>query len=126
MAKVKATNRRGASPPAGHDISDQLREIIASRGLSGYAVGQLAGVNPGQVARFLGRQRGLTLETVDKIGRGLGLRLIEVAARRRPVRSATTAGPTAETDEGLITVQTPGTTQEPEPGRSAEGDHDGR
>jgi transcriptional regulator with XRE-family HTH domain len=91
MAATKGGRRRGADPSPRHCISGQLREIIESRNLSGYAVGQLSGVSPGVVARFLGGQRGLTLDTVDRIAHGLGLRLVEVATRRRPVRNGRTA-----------------------------------
>ena len=38
-----------------HSVINQLREIIDSRGLSGHAVGKLAGVDPGVVQRFFDR-----------------------------------------------------------------------
>jgi transcriptional regulator with XRE-family HTH domain len=69
-----------------HAISNQLRDIIDSRGLTGHAVGKLAGVDPGVVKRFLTGVRDVRLETVDRLAAALGLRLVEVG--RRPSFSA--------------------------------------
>ena len=43
-----------AKKPAGpkHTLSGQLREVIGSRELTAYAVGQLAGVDAAVIARF--------------------------------------------------------------------------
>jgi transcriptional regulator with XRE-family HTH domain len=69
--------------PDRHDLGHQLRAIIASRGLTSYALGQAAAVDPGQISRFLNGTRDLRLETAGRIARALGLRLVEVA---RPTR----------------------------------------
>lgn len=107
---MRKAGKGRAAPPSRHGISDQLRDVIDSRGLSGYAVGKLCDVSPGVVARFMSGQRGLTLETLDRLGRGLGLRLVEVATRRRPVRpgpppgaalEVSGPGPEIETNMGL-------------------------
>jgi hypothetical protein len=55
--------------------------------VSSYAAGQLCDIDAGIISRFLSGDRGLTLATVDRLARGLGLRLVEVAARRRPIRA---------------------------------------
>lgn len=80
--------------PNRHTLSYQLREIIDARGLNAYAVGQLAGVDPGVVSRFLRGQRDIRLETADRLASALGLRLVEVARQARPTRPGRPAGPT--------------------------------
>jgi transcriptional regulator with XRE-family HTH domain len=62
-------------------ISDQLREILRSRGLSAYQLGELAGVNRSVITRFTAGED-LKLSTVDRLAGALGLRLTEVATRR--------------------------------------------
>ena len=76
------------TPPKSHDLAHQLRQLIESRGLTAYAVGQLADVDPGVVKRFLTGTRDIRLDTAGRIATALGLRLVEVAARpaRRPSR----------------------------------------
>jgi hypothetical protein len=88
-AKRPATGR--------HCLSAQLKDIIASRDLAAYAVGRLAGVDPGVVQRFLTGERDIRLGTADRIGAALGLRLVEVGgkARGRAARRGE-AGPAAE------------------------------
>jgi hypothetical protein len=71
--------------------------VIDARGLSAYAVGQLADTDPGVVSRFLTGQRSLRLDTVDRIALVLGLRLVETATRRVRAR-ANTPPPTPAED----------------------------
>jgi plasmid maintenance system antidote protein VapI len=56
-------------------ISRTLRKTIRERGLTAYATAQQAGVSVDAVQRFLNRQRGLTLATVDKLSAALELTL---------------------------------------------------
>jgi len=67
-------------------IADQLREVIRSRGLSGYELARLSGVNRSVVSRFLAGAD-LTLGSVDQLAAALGLRLVEVATRRNARRA---------------------------------------
>ena len=67
--------------PGRHALSNQLREVIGSRGLTAYGLGKEAGVDPGVIQRFLNRERDVRLETVDRLAAALGLRLVEVARR---------------------------------------------
>ena len=81
-----------------HTLSAQLADVIESRGLTAYAAAKLADVDPGAVSRFLTGKTGITSETFDKLGRALGLRLIELGVRRRrvaakPKRVERTSGP---------------------------------
>jgi transcriptional regulator with XRE-family HTH domain len=96
MPKAKIKTARSARRPAAdrHALSSQLRDIIASRGLSAYALGQQAGVDPGVISRFLAGVRDIRLETADRITAALGLRLVEVGQRRG--RSGTSIRPRPE------------------------------
>jgi len=70
-----------------HTVSQQLRDVIDSRGMTPYAVAKLADIDPGMVARFVSGERDLRFGTVDRIAHALGLRLVEVgrgAKRNRP------------------------------------------
>ena len=58
-------------------ISEQLREVIRRRGLTAYKVGKDARVSHTIVQRFLDGDRGLKLDSADKIALSLRLRLME-------------------------------------------------
>ena len=94
----KRQRRRAAT--SRQTLSDQLRALIDGRGLTAYAVGQLADVDPGMVQRFLTRQRGLRLDTVDRIASALGLRLAETAGRSRARTRARVPHPVEDTADG--------------------------
>ncbi len=64
-------------------VSGQLRGIIASRGLTPYAVAQVADVAPSVVTRFVNGERGLSQESFDAVCTALGLRFTETR-RGRP------------------------------------------
>jgi transcriptional regulator with XRE-family HTH domain len=75
-----------------HAISGQLKDIIASRGLTAYAIGKQADVDPCVVQRFITGERDIRMETADRIAAALGVRLVEVGRPRgrvapSPVRS---------------------------------------
>jgi hypothetical protein len=71
-----------------HTLSGQLRDVIESRGLSAYALGKLAEVDPGVVSRFLTGERDIRMETADRLAVALGLRLVEVGTRSKGRGSA--------------------------------------
>jgi DNA-binding phage protein len=58
-----------------HSLSKVLRETIRNRGLTAYATAKQAGVSVDAVQRFMKDERGLTLQTVDKIADSLDLTL---------------------------------------------------
>ena len=70
--------RKPSPAPDRRTLSYQLREIVASRGLSAYAVAKAAGIDPGVLSRFLSGTRDIRMETADRIAAALGLRLVEV------------------------------------------------
>ncbi len=58
-------------------LSDKAKATIRSRGLSGYAVAQQAGLRSPIVNRWLKGERGLTLDSFERIAEALGLGLSE-------------------------------------------------
>jgi transcriptional regulator with XRE-family HTH domain len=63
-------------------ISDQLRAIINARGMTPYAVSQVAGVSPSILTRFINGDRGLSTGTLDRVADALGLELRETRRGR--------------------------------------------
>jgi len=57
-------------------LSEQLKASIATAGVSRYAIAKATGVAESQLSRFLSGRAGLSLESIDKVGRFLGLRLV--------------------------------------------------
>jgi sRNA-binding carbon storage regulator CsrA len=77
-------------------ISEAIRGVIIDRGLSAYAVAKMSGVSPVVIQRFVSGERGLSLDTADKIAMNLGLRISEVQeASRDSEAQATDDGPDA-------------------------------
>lgn len=87
-----------------HTLSYQLREIVESRGLTAYALGQLAKVDPGVVSRFLNGQRDIRLETADRLALALGVRLTELA---RPAPARKVARPCRPSRPALVIPEGP-------------------
>lgn len=79
MPKAKPKPKPPAPRPSKHTLSYQLREVIEARGITAYALGQDAGVDPTVIGRFLAGERDLRLATADKLAQALGLRLVEIA-----------------------------------------------
>jgi len=70
-----AKRKTNAGPES---FSDQLRRIIADSGRSRYSICKAAGVDPGQLHRFVNDRPGgrLTNDTIDKLFAALRLRLV--------------------------------------------------
>ena len=62
-------------------ISDQLREAILSAEITRYRIAQETGVSEAVLSRFVNGPSGLSLDSIDKIGERLGLKL---TIRRKP------------------------------------------
>ena len=96
-----------AKPPAPTSrqiISRQLREILRDWGMTAYALGQRANIDPGILQRFLNEERGIQLDTLDRLADVLGLRLVEGArGRNRPAA----AKPTRRADPDQLTTDPP-------------------
>ncbi len=99
--RAAATDRRS--------VSHQLREAIEADDRTAYALGRDAAVDPGVIQRFLNRERGLTLDTVDKLALALGLRLVETGRTRgrpsKPTRTATLRPEAVEDEVGIADVE---------------------
>ena len=57
-------------------LSEQLRQIIMDCGLTRYRVCKMARIDQGQMHKFVTTGKGLSLESVDRIGAALALRLV--------------------------------------------------
>lgn len=58
-------------------LSDQIRSVIAARGLTAAAVAAEAKLNPSVVARFLSHARGASSDSLDAMAEVLDLRVVE-------------------------------------------------
>jgi hypothetical protein len=73
-AVMRKTNKKASTKKP---ISQALRRTIRKRKLTAYATAKQAGVSVDAVQRFLKDERGLSLETVDKIADCLDLVLCD-------------------------------------------------
>ena len=64
-------------------MSDRLREAIDGSGLSRYAICKACDIDKGTMSRFMSKQVGLSLETIDRLADFLGMELVK---RRRKGR----------------------------------------
>jgi plasmid maintenance system antidote protein VapI len=60
-----------SKPP--QTISETIRETIATRGLTAYALAKLSGASVDSIQRFLNRERDMSLTNADKVATALGL-----------------------------------------------------
>ena len=67
-------------------LSEQLRRAILDAPMSRYAISQATGVHEAALSRFVNGQAGLSLDSIDKIGGYLGLRIVSGSTppRRQP------------------------------------------
>jgi plasmid maintenance system antidote protein VapI len=59
-------------------LTDQLRAAIDGSGMSRYAVAMAVDLDQATLSRFMSRKGGLSVETIDRLGELLGLRLATV------------------------------------------------
>ena len=57
-------------------LSDQIRALIRSSGLSRYGICKATGIDEGALSHFLAGHRGLSLDSLDKLGQFLGWRIV--------------------------------------------------
>jgi len=58
-------------------LSEQLQRIILEGELSRYRICQLAGIDQGQMHRFVTTGKGISIETLDRLGAALRLRFVQ-------------------------------------------------
>jgi plasmid maintenance system antidote protein VapI len=70
-SKPRATKKVAAAPAA--TLTDQLRQAMADH--SAYRLAKDSGVNVAAILRFKSGERGLTLDSADRLAAVLGLKL---------------------------------------------------
>ena len=70
-------------PKKPRKLSDQIRQAIADSKHTRYRIAQETGINEGALGAFFHGQRGMSLESLDKLAEYLGL---EVVTKRRKGR----------------------------------------
>lgn len=68
-------SKRSRRAKKSKSVSRALRTAIRDRQMTAYATAKQAGVSVDAVQRFLNEERGLNLETVDKLAQSLDLTL---------------------------------------------------
>lgn len=57
-------------------MSDQVRRIVESCGLTRYRIAHLAGIHESTLSRFIAGQRALSSDALDKLGQVLDLEVV--------------------------------------------------
>lgn len=57
-------------------LSDQIRRAVDSSGLSRYAVCKETGIDQGAFSHFMAGHRGLSLDSLDRLGEVLNLQVV--------------------------------------------------
>lgn len=57
-------------------LTEQLQRIILDSDLTRYRIGKMAHIDGGQLHRFVTTGKGISIETLDRLGVALGLRLV--------------------------------------------------
>jgi len=57
-------------------LSEQLQRIVLDSELTQYRISKLAGMSQAQLHRFMATGKGISIETLDRIGTALRLRLV--------------------------------------------------
>jgi len=65
-------------------LSDELRQAVERSGLSRYSIWQQTGIDQGSLSKFMDGERGLGMESIDKLADLLGLHIVAKPERRRP------------------------------------------
>ena len=78
-------------------FSQEVRNLIEASGHKPAALGRLAGLNSGMIARFLANERGLTTRSLDALAKALNFGVAERIKPRlgRPPGRPSSKGPTA-------------------------------
>jgi DNA transposition AAA+ family ATPase len=63
-------------------LSDELRQAIERSGMSRYSIWQQTGIDQGSLSKFMDGERGLSIESIDKLADLLGLHICAADAKR--------------------------------------------
>ena len=72
FALAKKTNKRP-------DVSDQVRRLVETCGISRYEIAKRTGIDDSALCRFVSGERGISCESLDKLGRLLELEVVRHA-----------------------------------------------
>lgn len=70
--------------PKRKTLSDELRDAVEQSGLTRYAIWQETGIDQGTMSKFMAGNRGLSIESIDKLADLLGLHIVIDAEPARP------------------------------------------
>lgn len=62
-------------------LSDELRQAVERSGQSRYSIWQQTGIDQGSLSKFMDGERGLGLESIDKLADLLGLHICTAGAK---------------------------------------------
>lgn len=65
-------------------LSEELREAVERSGVTRYAIWQETGIDQGTLSKFMAGNRGLSIESIDKLADLLGLHIVTDAEQARP------------------------------------------
>jgi DNA transposition AAA+ family ATPase len=65
-------------------LSDELRQAVERSGVSRYSIWQQTGIDQGSLSKFMDGERGLGMESIDKLADLLGLHIVAKPEPRRP------------------------------------------
>ena len=66
-------------------LSDELRQAVEQSEVSRYSIWQQTGIDQGTLCKFMAGDRGLSIESIDKLAELLGLHICTADAKpRRP------------------------------------------
>lgn len=65
-------------------LSDELRQAVERSGVSRYSIWQQTGIDQGSLSKFMDGERGLGMESIDKLAELLGLHIVAKPEPRRP------------------------------------------
>jgi DNA transposition AAA+ family ATPase len=57
-------------------LSDELRQAVERSGVSRYSIWQQTGIDQGSLSKFMDGERGLGMESIDKLADLLGLHIV--------------------------------------------------
>jgi hypothetical protein len=63
-------------------LSDQIRQAMANCGQTRYAISKATGISESTLSRFMARERGLPMKTLDKLSDYLNLHIAPGPYRR--------------------------------------------
>jgi hypothetical protein len=68
----------------GDTLTDQLRQAIDDSGLTRYRISMETGIDQAVLSKFCLGQRGLSMESLDTLGKFLGLRIVKLVVSHSP------------------------------------------